>query len=486
MFEHKRRLLIFISVLLITGFLLISLTSYFISVNSLRRHVVDAELPLTSDNIYSEIQRDLLRPIFVSSLMASDTFLRDWIIRGEKEPSEVTRYLKEIQVKYNAFTAFLVSDQTLNYYHTNGLLKQVSPVSERDRWYFRVREMDNDYEVNVDVDMAHNDAMTVFVNYRVFDYDGKFIGATGVGLAVDAVKQSIDRYQSTYHRDIFFIDKSGELKLSGASDISHQAYYRKIGSALMSQHPEDAQGNKSTTTFHLTVDDQQLIVNTRFIDEFGWYLLVVDGNIEGHEALLRSLMINLGVCAIIILIVLTITHRTISSYQQEVERLAANDKLTGLFNRQAMDIIYQQTVRELKRYPGHLSVILFDIDRFKLINDEKGHLAGDAVLQHMGKVCGTRLRESDIISRWGGEEFVVLVKGCDAQEAANIAEELRLAVMNNPTPYQQSSIKITISLGVTEYIPGESQDEVMDRVDKALYLAKNNGRNRVEVLPPQI
>ena len=128
--------------------------------------------------------------------------------------SYYARYLKEIQVKYHAFTAFLVSDQSLNYYHTDGLLKQVSPVSERDRWYFRVREMDDDYEVNVDIDMAHNDAMTVFVNYRVFDYDGNFIGATGVGLAVDAVKQSIDRYQSTYHRDIFFIDKTGELKLS--------------------------------------------------------------------------------------------------------------------------------------------------------------------------------------------------------------------------------------------------------------------------------
>lgn len=482
MLEHKRRLLILISILLVAGFLLTSLTSYFISLNSLRRHVVDTELPLTSDNIYSEIQRDLLRPIFISSLMATDTFLRDWSIHGEKDPSEVIRYLNAIQKKYNTFTAFYVSDKTLNYYHVDGLLKQVSRKNKRDRWYFRLREVDEAYEINVDVDMANNDAMTVFVNYRVFDYKGNFIGATGIGLAVEAVRNSIDHYQTSYNRDVFFIDKSGDLKLSSATtDTSHE-HFRRLGEAFVSRNLADKLEADNTTTFDYYVDGKKLIINARFIEEFDWYLLVVDNEIKGQEEILESLLINLAACTLIILVVLAITHRTVSTYQHEVERLATNDKLTNLYNRQALDIIFQQTVLEIKRYPGNFSIILFDIDDFKQINDEMGHMAGDAVLQHLAKICKSRMRGTDIICRWGGEEFVVLLKDCNLEKAVNIAEELRLSVMNNPTAYQQAEIRITISLGVTEYISGETQDEVMERADKALYRAKNNGKNRLETL----
>ncbi len=187
-----------ISLLLIIGFLLATLTSYFISINSLHDQIVYRELPLTSDNIYSEIQRDLLRPVFISSLMASDTFLRDWVLKGEEDVGDIKRYLKEIKEQYNAFTTFFVSEQTRNYYHLDGILKQVSSEEERDQWYYRVKKMRDPYEINVDIDMANNDAMTVFVNYRVYDYQHKFIGTTGVGLSVESVISIINRYSITW------------------------------------------------------------------------------------------------------------------------------------------------------------------------------------------------------------------------------------------------------------------------------------------------
>jgi len=116
MFKVKRRLTRLISIFLITGFLFTSLASCFISISSLKHQVTHAELPLTSDNIYSEIQQDLLRPIFISSLMASDTFLRDWVLSGEKNHDTIIRYLNEIQGKLKTFTAFFVSEKSRNYY----------------------------------------------------------------------------------------------------------------------------------------------------------------------------------------------------------------------------------------------------------------------------------------------------------------------------------------------------------------------------------
>jgi hypothetical protein len=106
--SQKRKLVLAISLLVLIGFLTTSLVSFFVSRSSLRRQIQTSSLPLTSDNIYSEIQRDLLRPVFISSLMANDTFFRDWILNGEKNEKQIVKYLNEIMNQYDLFTSFFV------------------------------------------------------------------------------------------------------------------------------------------------------------------------------------------------------------------------------------------------------------------------------------------------------------------------------------------------------------------------------------------
>ncbi len=178
--SEKYRLLVWISALLIAGFLATTIASYIVSRDTIRQRVVEQALPLTSDNIYSEIQKDILRPVFISSLMASDTFLRDWILSGETDETRISRYLKEVKEKYGTITSFLVSDRTHRYYYADGLLKTVSEQEPRDVWYYRVRDMKSEYETNVDIDLANRDAMTIFINHRVLDYSGNFIGASAL------------------------------------------------------------------------------------------------------------------------------------------------------------------------------------------------------------------------------------------------------------------------------------------------------------------
>ena len=160
--------------------------------------------------------------------MASDTFMRDWVIGGEVGEQKITKYLKEIKTNYKTVTSFFVSEKTKTYYHADGILKKVSPEEQRDIWYFRVRGMKNDYEINVDPDLANKDAMTIFINYRVFDYDRNYIGATGVGLTVRAVKDLIEVYQKKYNRTIYFIDSKGEIKLAGSVIPSAQPVWSSI------------------------------------------------------------------------------------------------------------------------------------------------------------------------------------------------------------------------------------------------------------------
>jgi diguanylate cyclase (GGDEF)-like protein len=476
--RKKNNLILIVSLLLVTGFVTTTLASYFVSRASLRAQITKRELPLTSDNIYSEIQRDLLRPIFISSLMAHDTFLRDWVIKGEKDITQITRYLKEIQKKYNTFTSFFVSEQTMTYYHANGILKKIKPEEDRDLWYFRVRSMESDYEINVDPDLANKDSMTVFINYKVYDYKNNFIGATGVGLTVNAVKNLIKKYQQSYDRNIYFVDKKGNIALHGSDQLTGVIQLKEIEgiSSIVSEVLSKPQGSfkykRKGSTIHL---------NTRYIPEFEWYLLVEQLEKKAIRQILNALFINLAICAAITIIILLLTNLTISSYQKKLEKIAMTDKLTGIYNRQAFDFVINPILKDIQRKKFALSVILFDIDHFKKVNDEFGHLAGDTALKNIVKLCTNTIRESDTLCRWGGEEFLILLKECSLEHAYEISEKIRKTIHDNPTIYRRKEIFSTISLGVTQYHPPEKEDSLIARVDKLLYQAKQKGRNRSEI-----
>jgi len=205
-----------LGVLLVVGFTATSLSSFFVSRDALERALTDDALPLTGDTIFSEIQRDLLRPVFISSLMAHDTFVRDWLLSGEQDQDRIVRYLREVKERYGTITSFLVSDRTGAYYYADGKLKVVSQDDRTDAWFFRVRALTEPYETNVDADLANRNTTTIFINYRILDYDGRFLGATGVGLTTDTVSRLIADYQRRYQRRIYFVDHGGSIVLSGA------------------------------------------------------------------------------------------------------------------------------------------------------------------------------------------------------------------------------------------------------------------------------
>ena len=316
--RQKFKLVSAISVLFVTGFLVTSLSSYVVSRTSIRSEISLNELPLTSDNIYSEIQRDLLRPIFISSLMATDTFLRDWVIGGEVGEQEITKYLKEIQTKYKTVTSFFVSEKTRTYYQANGILKKVSPDDERDKWYFRVREMKDDYEINVDPDLSNKDKMTIFINYRVFDYDKKFIGATGVGLTVSAVKGLIEAYQKKYNRTIYFIDGKGEIKIAG---VDFDNTVKNISQLENHSQFMDKLGSKLESLFAYKKDNQVVHTNIRYVEEFKWYLVVEQSEQKNIKHIFTTLVINLGICVFITIVVMILVNSSLAAYQKKIEIL---------------------------------------------------------------------------------------------------------------------------------------------------------------------
>ncbi|MBZ0092451.1 MAG: diguanylate cyclase [Sulfuricellaceae bacterium] len=172
--------------------------------------------------------------------------------------------------------------------------------------------------------------------------------------------------------------------------------------------------------------------------------------------------------------------------QLEQEKLnfaeqAIRDPLTGIFNREKFDTALMQEIERASRYHAPFSLVMFDIDRFKSINDNYGHHAGDNVLRGITALVTENIREIDIFARWGGEEFIILVNGTPLNQSRQLAEKLREIIET----FSFSEIgHITCSFGVAEFADDDNEEKLLERVDKALYRAKDEGRNRVAIATP--
>lgn len=166
--------------------------------------------------------------------------------------------------------------------------------------------------------------------------------------------------------------------------------------------------------------------------------------------------------------------------EEELLRLAATDPLTGAYNRREFSLMVEREALRSHRYNHALSLIMFDLDLFKKLNDSYGHTAGDKALQRFTTLCTNTLRNVDIFGRWGGEEFVALLPETDIEGASIIAERLRKIVGESVLTYNEHKISFTVSIGIAQFKDGETTIEgPLSRADSAVYDAKKAGRNRI-------
>ncbi|MGB9811424.1 MAG: GGDEF domain-containing protein [Dictyoglomus turgidum] len=166
----------------------------------------------------------------------------------------------------------------------------------------------------------------------------------------------------------------------------------------------------------------------------------------------------------------------LSNLNRKLEELSIKDDLTGLYNRRKMDQELEKCLYIWERYNRPFSIIIIDIDDFKKINDTYGHLIGDMVLEKISKIIRENIRKSDIASRWGGEEFLILLPETNLQNATLVAEAFRRKIEEANFGIDE---KITVSVGVANIENNESIDSLIQRADKNLYKAKESGKNKV-------
>lgn len=172
-------------------------------------------------------------------------------------------------------------------------------------------------------------------------------------------------------------------------------------------------------------------------------------------------------------------NEDMSERQDVLTTAAITDSLTGAYNRNMLNVALPREIERARRYGTPLAIILLDIDHFKRVNDKYGHQVGDRALVWVTERITSQLRDTDALFRWGGEEFLVLAPNIDLAAAGLAADRMRREIEQSPF---EPAGRITCSFGCSEFRVGDTRDGLIQRADRALYLAKTNGRNRVEMV----
>lgn len=472
--KNSRLLVAAICLLLMLGSTATSLIGYYSANQSIQKRIRTDSLPLTSDNIYSHVQRDLISPVLISSVMAKDTFVRDWILSGEQNNQQITNYLNEIQKEYQTITSFFISDKSHRYYHSSGVLKTISVEDTNDAWYFKALKEKASYDINLDEDTADLTRTNFFVNHKVYDYNHQLLGIIGVGLASETIRNQIDEYQQLFNRTVYFVNKKGEVTLHGSNFSKEKSLQKMQGMANISQHLLE----NPTGSFVYNNGEYPVFVNTRLVNELDWYIVIEEPNTQ-QEEMLHVLWINLLLGAMVTFTIGWLIHYLIQRQQSQLRELLTNDHLTSLASRQGFEPVFNQMLKSAQRTQEPLSILLIDVDHFKKVNDELGHLEGDIVLQAVASILQESVRDCDAVCRWGGEEFIIALANCNAKSAFIIAEKIRELAAEKLAHGKGLAQPITVSIGLAEYGLNETSDQLFSRADEALYRAKDNGRNQV-------
>lgn len=473
--NHKWTLLVNIFLIVTVGFGCVAVLTYRNALLGARKEATESILPLAIDAISNDLREEFTRAVLVAEGMAANTFITDWLNHGEQDSIPIIRYLQRVQRDFATTTAFFISAQTNRYYHPRGEIKTIDPSSQQDAWFYRLKNLDSPYEVNLDRDTAKLSRQTVFVNYKYLDRSGKFRGAIGVGYSTDVLSDLIRRSELQHDIRVLFLDPAGQtLTLNRSDQANLKGIHEMPGIGRYTDRIKSTEG----TSFSYFINGEEYLLRSKRLPELGWHL-VVSTPVRKYHRTLHSTLIQICFTGLICLaLVMALVYKATTRHHAKLAQIACTDALTGSLNRHSFKK-HWQTLHDRCTQSHSFAVALIDLDHFKQINDHHGHQAGDIVLQEFVRLLRHTLGTGNLIFRWGGEEFLLLMPDMTSQQASTMMHGIAGELNVSGIMCGSETIPVTFSAGVTTAFTDDTIKSILERADMALYQAKQGGRNKI-------
>ncbi len=475
---RPNRLILSIGVFLVVGLALTGLVDYYTTWRCFQTQLDKEILPLTGEAITAQVEQTLLSMVSRSEALALDTFFEKQIAAGEQHPEEISRHLRSWQQNNGTLALSFVSATSHRHYTHGGEPDSVQPKEPADDWFFRIRALPDAYEIETGVRPEGQKTPTIIISHKVHGQDGTYIGAVRCTFPVTSIQEILESQTRRFGTTVFFVNGQGRVVLSGSPKMPPFHFVRDIEpihAVLNSPLPEPQ-------SLHYVLNHRRIALHARLIPELNWFLFI-EKPVRGYVLALWPGFLLTGVIFLGTgVLICGICAFFISSYQTKLDSMATTDELTQLTNRHAFEPVFEHALRESDRNHLPLSIALFDVDHFKELNDLHGHLAGNAVLISVAESISQEVRGTDCLCRWGGEEFLLLLKGSNLQSGYALVDKIRQDIQETTIIYENTPIHVQVSIGIVEKQKEEDMEWLIQRIDQALYLAKNKGRNRVETI----
>jgi len=437
-------------------------------------------LSLADVDISNHIENSITKPVMVSRTMANDEFLKKWLLQESDHVGDDTylmqlyRYLKAYQEKYGYTTVFCVSAQTGNYYYQDGLNKTIARGDEHDIWYYNFTESGHEFDLEVDTNEANGNNVTIFVNFRVEDNDGRLLGVIGVGLQVSIIEDTIHSYENDYGMSVNIINMGGSKNSftgNTAVFITEDELEERTGIK------EEIELNKSDEPKlqWFTEGNERKCLISQYNETLDWYLVLEKDTNSISSAFQERIKSNIVFMLISLVACIMVTTTVFINYNQRIIKIENMDELTGLPNRKLFSKQYPTFVR--KHRERKKTLFMFDIDHFKSINDTYGHMFGNTILTMVGEELRNAINGYGIAARWGGDEFLGVL-AVNPEEAEQILGRFMDSLKSEG---KEESYRVTVSVGISEINEKLGMDQMIKKVDETLYHSKESGRNRISI-----
>ncbi len=337
-----------------------------------------------------------------------------------------------------------------------------------------------------DAEISPSKRPIIILRRNLTSRDGNIIGGIAAGIDLGFIQEWLSTYDIEEGGSLTILDQSGMLfaRVPATPEEIGQKHNDPVF-----QHIHNANLSHTTLTATSPIDSKNRIYALSKTEGFPFYVVVgLDESSALRDWWRRAFQIAAGFASLsLFLFFLVRSHFKVIKQREVMHRLATIDELTGIANRRSFFDAGNIEVKRAHRYEQPLSILMLDIDHFKLINDAWGHPVGDTVLKNLSRTLVQSLRGQDLVGRIGGEEFAVILPETDASQAKVVAETLRNVIeqFRSDLPNCTAGVKFTVSIGVASRLgDDDSLDALMGRADRALYQAKQAGRNRVVSSPP--
>lgn len=438
-------------------------TVAYLSLQSVIRDNTKQFTNLVAERIYDAINSELMKPIAVSRTMANDIYLMDRLkheseFTQEQNVENISSYLDHIRSGFGYESSFLVADQSRCYYTHKGLNKVVDVENDaHDIWYKVFMEHGKDLDLYVDEDQTKHDTLTIFINKRIEDAEGNFMGVCGMGVQLDKLLHLVRENEERYHVEIDMVDGSGKVLVDFDSNNSRDE--KIIQDATLDHQKSD------DYVFKMQGDN---FVGSRYVEYASWYLIIRNTE-EYDDHAYRRLMVYFSLTLLFVLLVLFAALYFVMKRERILYNNSSIDVLTGLKSRRA----YEEYIEGLgKKDRFDFTYVSLDLNGLKHTNDSIGHSAGDELLEGIGHLIAQYFGSKGQCFRIGGDEFAVIINHCNVDIEKTVREVKELVAQWHGNQVKSMSLSIGMARSSDHYI--KDIQKLSELADVEMYKDKVN------------